>query len=481
MNVQRHASGNCSSSWFAAIVAVAGFAATSATWAADSQFTGGPSNNSNTWSTTTNWSLGAVPGTGDVALFDTAITGSNEILLDAADLGVLGMVVSRVQPTILRASGGNRTPTIGTSGITVQAGAGAMTIGVDASNSRVSPILTGSQTWTNNSSGVFTVAGGGGSMTAADNTIYTLAGSGDFLFDKPLTIAANGAWLWNGTGTLTLNRTNANFIGTMTLNSGTVVVANDLALGGVSGTGPVTIGPSVTIQSNSGARSVANAFTLAGNLTLGGGTAMTIGSAGSVNLGGTTRSITVQASTLSISGVVSNGGIDKAGVGVLALAGANTYTGPTNVTAGTLAINGTQPLATGLVSINSGAALAGTGTTGGGVTFDSGSFIGFGQTTLTVGGTISFGGSFGIANLAGLSSATVDGTYPLLTGAINTANLQNIGAENAVDLGDGKQAFFTTGSGLAVSVVPEPATGLALAASLGAALCWWRSRRSRST
>ena len=193
----------------------------------------------------------------------------------------------------------------------------------------------------------------------------------------------------------------------------------------------------------------------------------------------------VGSGTLTINSVIANlsddtGVLEKQGNGVLVLGGANTYTGPTNVTAGTLAINGTQPLATGLVTINSGAALAGTGATGGGVTFDSGSFIGFGQTTLTVGGTISFGDSFGIANLAGLSSATADGTYPLLTGTINTANLQNIGSENPFDLGSGKQAYFTTDSGLSVSVVPEPATGLALAAGLGATLCWWRSRRPRS-
>jgi len=454
----------------ASMIVAIGLEPSSPCRAADSSFTGGPSNNSNTWNTTTNWSLNAVPGTNDVAFFDTAITGSNEILLNANDLGSLGIVVSRVQPTILRASGGNRTPTIGASGITVQANAGAFTIGVDASNSRVSPNLTGSQTWNNNSSGVFTVAAGGGSMTGSNDIQWTLAGSGDFFLDKPMTIAANGTWLWNGTGTLTLNRTNANFIGTMTLNSGTVVVANDLALGGAGGTGPVTIGPSVTILSNSGSRSVANAFTLAGNLTLGGGTALTIGSTGTVNLGSATRTITVQGSTLSIQGVVSNGGITKAGPGLLVLGGANTYTGPTNVTAGTLAISGIQTAANGMITVDSTAALAGVGTTGGGLTFNSGSGIVFGQTGLTVTGTTVFAGSFGIANILGLDGSAADGDYPLLFGGIDPTNLQNVGAGNAFDLGGGKQAFFTTsGPGLSVSVVPEPAVSLAVAAGLAAA------------
>jgi fibronectin-binding autotransporter adhesin len=194
----------------------------------------------------------------------------------------------------------------------------------------------------------------------------------------------------------------------------------------------------------------------------------------------------VGSGTLTIDSVIANlssdtGVLEKQGTGVLSLGGANTYTGPTTVTAGALAINGAQPLATGLITVNTGAALAGTGSTGGGVTLASGSGLLFGQTNLTVGGTISFGDSFGIANLVGLSSATVDGTYPLLNGTIDTSNLLNIGSENPFDLGDGKQAFFTTDSGLSVSVVPEPATGLAVAAGVGATLCWWRSRRPRST
>jgi hypothetical protein len=44
--------------------------------------------------------------------------------------------------------------------------------------------------------------------------------------------------------------------------------------------------------------------------------------------------------------------------------------------------------------------------------------------------------------------------------------LENLGEENAFDLGNGKQAYFSTGS-LVVNVVPEPSTYalLALAAA----------------
>lgn len=454
-------------------------AAVLALWAtivtgADVSFTGGPGGTSNTWNTDANWSTGLIPTTSDVAVFDAAVSGSDAIVLGATN-SVDGILVSRAQATTLSGSGGgssgNRRMNLGPSGITMTPGAGTFTIGIDVQGSRVSMDMTGSQTWTNNATNPLVVAAGGGSMTASDASQWTLAGSGDFVLDKPLTIAADGAWIWNGTGTLTLNRANANFNGTLTLNAGTVIVGNNGSLGGLDGTGPVTIGSAVTLQSDDSANTVSNAFTLAGDLTFGGINGLTIGSAGSVDLGGSARSINVQGSTLSIQGVVSNGGITKTGGGVLALAGANTYSDPTLVSAGVLAILGDQSGATGLLTVDTGAALAGTGTVGGGISFAGGSGIVFGETNLVVAGTSSFAGSFGIANLVGLDASATDGTYPLLSGTLDPTNLQNVGLANAVDLGGGKQAYFTTDSGLGVAVVPEPAAALLLVAGLVSTAC----------
>jgi fibronectin-binding autotransporter adhesin len=449
--------------------------------AANVSFTGN-GGTSNTWNTDANWSTGTVPTSADVAVFDNAVTGSDSIVLGATN-SIDGILVSRAQATTLSGSGGgssgNRQINLGPAGITMDPGAGTFTIGIDVQGSRVTPAFAGSQTWTNNASNPLVAAAGGGSMTAPDGTQWTLTGTGGFFLDKPMTIAANGALIWNGTGTLTLNRTNANFTGTMTLNAGTVVVGNDLALGGVNGTGPVTIGPAVTLQSNSATRVVSNAVTLAGSLTLGGTNGMAIGPAGSVNLGGSNRTISVQGSTLSIQGIVSNGGIVKSGPGLLALAGANTYSGPTTVSAGSLAILGNQSAATGLLTVGNGAALAGTGTAGGDLSLAGGSSLVFGQTTLTVGGSTSFTGSFGIANLIGLDSTAADGSYQLLTGGINTANLLNVGPANAFDLGGGKQAYFTTDSGLGLAVVPEPSAAV-LVAGLGFAAAAARRRGRRA-
>ena len=66
---------------------------------------------------------------------------------------------------------------------------------------------------------------------------------------------------------------------------------------------------------------------------------------GNLNLGGPTRTFTVEqgsaANDLAINGVISNGGLTKAGAGDLRMLGgsANTYTCPTTVAAGALILN----------------------------------------------------------------------------------------------------------------------------------------------
>ena len=69
-----------------------------------------------------------------------------------------------------------------------------------------------------------------------------------------------------------------------------------------------------------------------------------IGFSGPVDLGATTRTISVGNTTYAtdaiLSGAISNGGLIKAGAGTLELGGSSTYTGPTTVSAGVLNLTG---------------------------------------------------------------------------------------------------------------------------------------------
>jgi len=98
---------------------------------------------------------------------------------------------------------------------------------------------------------------------------------------------------------------------------------------------------------------------------------------GPVNMNGKALSVGGIGNTV-ISGVMSStgGSLLKTGGGMLTLSSANTYTGTTQVTGGTLLINGSQSLATGAVSAsNSGTTLGGIGTLGGAVTVNSGASL----------------------------------------------------------------------------------------------------------
>ncbi|MEY3895167.1 MAG: hypothetical protein RLZZ214_686, partial [Verrucomicrobiota bacterium] len=68
-------------------------------------------------------------------------------------------------------------------------------------------------------------------------------------------------------------------------------------------------------------------------------------------------------------------------------------------------------------------------------------------------------------------------TYTLLNGSVNLAGLQNVGIGNAYERGDGKLAYFQSGS-LQVVVIPEPSA--ALLGGLGM-LALLRRRRDQST
>ncbi|MBI3881682.1 MAG: autotransporter-associated beta strand repeat-containing protein, partial [Verrucomicrobia bacterium] len=156
-----------------------------------------------------------------------------------------------------------------------------------------------------------------------------------------------------GYGTLTLSGANG-FTGGVTLNNGRLNINNAAALGTVAGTFLIN-GGSINNTSGSAVTLTANQpVTLNSDLTFVGASALDLGS-GAVSLGssaGTSRTLTVNASTLTLGGIISDGttatSLVKSGPGNLVLSGANTYSGATVVNGGVLQLNGATSLPGGI-------------------------------------------------------------------------------------------------------------------------------------
>ena len=169
------------------------------------------------------------------------------------------------------------------------------------------------------------------------------------------------------------------------------------------------------------------------------------------------------------------GSFDKKGSGsILTLTGSSYFGAGTQITDGGLRVTGTVD--GGAVTVTGNGSIGGTGRIGGDLAFQSGAIYKFvAGETLAVAGNTTFGGSFGIANISGVSSSTPEGTYTLISGNVNFTNVTNVGASNAYDLGSGKTAYLQQGS-LQMVVVPEPAT-LSFIAAAGLAALLFRQRR----
>ncbi len=253
-----------------------------------------------------------------------------------------------------------------------------------------------------------------------------------------------------GTGpfTLTLNITGANtFLAAANATTGRTLTVNAVIAGGVgknlvvagpdtSGTGTLNLGGANTFSGNTsfsagatgGARvylynrlalqnstvilsadaslifdnSVStNAFSLGGLASSSAGTGFNF-----ALLNDTSTPITLTVggnnSSTTYKGVLSGGGsLIKAGSGTLTLAGANTYTGTTTVSAGTLEVDGSTSSPT---TVNSSATLAGDGTVNAAVTVSAGGLISPGSGNLTV-SNLTFSGTATV-NVGTLSNYT---------------------------------------------------------------------------
>ncbi len=144
-----------------------------------------------------------------------------------------------------------------------------------------------------------------------------------------------------GAGTLVLGGANT-YTGVTAINGGTLAVTANNALGTVAGGTTLAAGTTLDLRNV--------AYATAEGLTNNGGTlATSVGTssfAGGMTLGANS-SVNVTGAQLTLSGVTSGAGfgIDKQGGGLLIVSGANTYTGTTSISGGTLRASGGNAIA----------------------------------------------------------------------------------------------------------------------------------------
>lgn len=357
-------------------------------------------------------------------------------------------------------------------------------------------------------SSAFKLVGGGGNFTQAGTgtTTFTSANTysglttvqgGVLRYGIANAISSGGVTITSGAA-LDLATFNDS-VGAVTLTSGTILGSGTLTstsgftLTSGSVQAPLAGAVGLTMQGGgllplTGANLYTGATTVSsGTLQMGNGsTAGSIGSSSSVAVStnaifAINRSDNVTQGASFFPVISGAGGFQQAGSGTTTLASINTYTGPTSVVGGALAITGT--LAATAITVSSAAILGGSGTTAGTVTFNAGSkFLFNAAAPLNVGGSVTFSdpASFGVDDIVGLDSSVAEGTYTLIAGNVTTTNLANLGSSNAYDLGSGKSAYFQQGS-LQVVVVPEPASLSAAAAVAGLSIAMVMRRRKTYT
>src|SRR5207237_209996 len=187
-----------------------------------------------------------------------------------------------------------------------------------------------------------------GTVNVSGNNILTLSNPAVTTFSGSLSGSGSLTLIGGGViGTLALTGDNSAYGGVLTLQSGTLAIGANNALGGtVSLSGGTVWRSGGTLLSPAAGLTFSNPVQLSGTPTLGGAGANALTVSGPVTLAAATALAVTNSAT--IAGVISGGATGSltiAGPGTLNLQAANTYTGTTTVSGGTLALNGAGALA----------------------------------------------------------------------------------------------------------------------------------------
>jgi autotransporter-associated beta strand protein len=204
---------------------------------------------------------------------------------------------------------------------------------------------------------VKSISGTAGTVAVGAKTLTLNNPSGE-TYSSVITIAAGGKLIKNGAGAITLAGGNTNN-GEIVITSGTVGVGGASVFGSTGNTGVVTISGGKLSNNTATGRSLNSAIAtnLSGDFTVddslfNSSTPGQILFNGAATIKNSDRTITVTGTAnLGFGGAIGEDtpgrSLTKAGNGILALTGANTYTGSTTILDGQLNVNGTSTLGDG--------------------------------------------------------------------------------------------------------------------------------------
>ncbi|EQC0636205.1 autotransporter-associated beta strand repeat-containing protein [Salmonella enterica] len=300
-----------------------------------------------------------------------------------------------------------------------------------------------------------------GSGDVTDNATLELNTGGDF--DN--NIGGTGSVVKSGDETLTLSGANS-YTGGTTISGGTLVATNVEAVGSGDVTDNATLelntgGTFDNVISGSGqvVKSGDDALTLSGNNSYTGGTLISDGTLVASNVealgsGDVTNDAVLELNTGGDfdNNIGGTGSVVKSGDETLTLSGANSYTGGTTISGGTLVATNVDALGTGNVTDNATLELNASGTFDNAIS-GSGQVVKSGDKTLTLSGANSYsgattisGGTLIAANVNALGTGAIDNRASLLLDASGQFTVTDLTTESGgnTEIGAGSTLQATT-------------------------------------